>query len=71
MIKWFRRSAKKRRGADAERDPAKLSRQSTRTSRQRQTTKRQTHRKGLPPDPSGGFDGNQDFITRYGDPFDG
>jgi hypothetical protein len=24
-----------------------------------------------PTGPSGGFDGNQEFITRYGDPFDG
>ncbi len=70
MIKWFRRSAKKQRGADAERDAAKLSHRSTRANRRRNTTTHQTRHKGLPPDRSGGFDGNQDFITRYGDPFD-
>ena len=25
----------------------------------------------VPPDRAGGFDGKQDFITGYGDPFDG
>jgi hypothetical protein len=67
------RSAKNQRGADAERDSAKLSHRSrsTRANRRRNTTTRQTRHKGLPPDQSGGFDGNQDFITRYGDPFDG
>lgn len=68
MIKWFRRSAKNQRGADAERYSAKLSHRSTRANRRRNTTTRQTRHKGLPPDQSGGFDGNQDFITRYGDP---
>lgn len=71
MLKWFRRSAETRRGADAERDAAHLSHRSTRTNRRRNPTTRQTHHNGLPPDRSGGFDGNQDFVTRYGDPFDG
>ena len=69
MIKWFRRSAKRQRDADA--DAAQLSHRSTRAHRRRDPTRRQTHHEGLPPDRSGEFDGNQDFITRYGDPFDG
>lgn len=70
MIKWFRRSAK-RRAADAEPGAARLSRRWTRSERQRHNASHHSaHRKGGPPARSGGFDGNQDFITRYGDPFD-
>ena len=69
MIKWFRRSAKTQRDADAN---AHLSHRSTRAHRRRDPTRRETHTRVFrPTGPSGGFDGNQEFITSYGDPFDG
>ena len=67
MFNWFRRSKKHR-----SRGPRRRMRIACRTATRGQTAQGQDQpspRDG-PPDRSGGFDGNQDFVTRYGDPFD-
>ncbi len=66
MARWFFRS-KKRDGGAAKRDPKRVQHRSARPTPSR--TSKASHRDQ--PAPLTWTTPDQDFITRYGDPFDG